>query len=144
MLADPTAQPLLSLLAAEGERALGHVLFSHAGIDGAGRDAAMAILAPLAVVPDAQGKTIGSRLVQAGLERLAVAGVALAFVLGDPAYYRRFGFAPAAPQGLAAPYPLPPECAEAWMARPLGRAQVTVRGTVACCESLMQPELWVD
>jgi putative acetyltransferase len=144
MLADPTAQPLLSLLAVEGERALGHVLFSRAGTDGAGKDAAMAILAPLAVVPDAQGKTIGSRLVQAGLQRLAASGVALALVLGDPAYYRRFGFAPAAPQGLAAPYPLPPEYAEAWMARPLGRAQVTFRGTVACCESLMRPELWLE
>jgi len=144
MLADPTARPLLSLLAVEGERALGHVLFSHAWIDGAGKDAAMAILAPLAVVPDAQGKAVGSGLVEAGLQRLAASGVALVFVLGDPAYYRRFGFAPAAPRSLVAPYPLPPEYAEAWMARPLGSAHGTFRGTVACCESLMRRELGVE
>ena len=143
MLADPTARPLLSLLAVEGERALGHVLFSCARIAGAGNGAAMAILAPLAVVPAAQGKGIGSRLVEGGLERLTAQGIALVFVLGDPAYYRRFGFAPATPMGLAPPHPLPAEHAEAWMARPLrDRPPERLRGTVACCDTLMSPELW--
>jgi putative acetyltransferase len=65
--------------------------------------------------------------------------------LGDPAYYRRFGFQPAGRQGLRAPYPLAREQADAWMVqalRPdlLGRK----KGTVACCDTLMQPALWKE
>ena len=143
IVADPSAQPLLSLLAVEAEDALGHVLFTPARIAGSGADAAMAILAPLAVVPAAQGKGIGSRLVEAGLMRLAERGIALVFVLGDPAYYRRFGFTPARPLGFAAPYPLPDEYLEAWRVRALrDQAPGQPRGTVVCCDSLMKPELW--
>jgi putative acetyltransferase len=141
MLADPTAHPLLSLLAVEGERALGHVLFSRVWLDGAGRDASMMILAPLAVIPDAQGKAVGSKLVEAGLERLAAAGVAAVFVLGDPAYYRRFGFAPAIPLGLLPPHPLADAHSGAWQLRPLTGDPIR-EGTLICCDTLMPPELW--
>jgi len=144
MLADPTARPLLSLLAVEGERALGHVLFSRAWFDDADKETAMAILAPLAVMPDAQGKAVGSRLVEAGLERLDKNGVALVFVLGDPRYYGRFGFVPAGPQDLLAPYALPLEHADAWRVRALGGGQISLKGTVICCRSLMRPELWTE
>jgi putative acetyltransferase len=142
MLADPTAQPLLSLLAVEAEGALGHVLFSRARIDGSGNEVRLAILAPLAVIPEAQGKGIGRQLVEAGLERLTAKGVALVLVLGDPAYYRRFGFTPAEALGLLPPYPLAEEHAEAWMARRLGNGYLAPTGTVRCCDTLMRPGLW--
>lgn len=143
MLADRSAQPLLSLLAVEGERALGHVLFSRVRITGPGGDTTATILAPLAVVPESQGKGVGSRLVEAGLARLAASGIALVLVLGDPAYYRRFGFTPATPLGLVPPYPVSAEYAEAWMARLL-RVSPAVQfgGKVTCCDALMSPELW--
>lgn len=144
MLADASARPLLSLLAAENKSALGHVLFSSAGFAGADGGAALAILAPLAVIPGAQGQGIGRRLVETGLQRLGENGADLVFVLGDPRYYARFGFVPAAPQGLLAPYALPPEYAEAWRVRRLGGSRAALTGTVVCCESLMRPELWTE
>lgn len=49
-------------------------------------------LAPLAVLPEQQRRGLGSRLVVAGLERARAAGVGAVVVLGDPAYYERFGF----------------------------------------------------
>ena len=43
------------------------------------------------------------------LARACALGIDLVFVLGDPAYYRRFGFAPAAGRGIAWEHPAPPE-----------------------------------
>jgi len=141
ILADPTAAPTLSLLAEDDGRPLGHVLFSQVRITGSGCRAA--ILAPLAVVPAAQGKGVGRRLIEAGLARLREAGVALVFVLGDPGYYGRFGFTPAGRQGLAAPYPLPEAHAAAWMVQALRDGVLgEVQGGVTCCDALMQPALW--
>jgi predicted N-acetyltransferase YhbS len=51
---DPSARPLLSLLAWDGDRPVGHVMFTAARLDGASRDVSISILAPLAVVPDTQ------------------------------------------------------------------------------------------
>lgn len=143
ILRDPTAQPTLSLIAEAEGRPLGHILFSRARLNDAPPDGAAAILAPLAVVPEAQGKGIGGTLIEAGVARLSAAGTALVFVLGHPGYYGRFGFAPAGHKGFAAPYPIPAEHAGAWMMRALqpglsGR----ISDTVACCDALMRPELW--
>lgn len=50
-------------------------------------------LAPVAVDPRVQGRGIGSALIRAALEQFSDH---LIVVLGDPAYYRRFGFQPVA------------------------------------------------
>lgn len=145
ILADPTAQPALSLLAEEDGRPLGHVLFSRVRLPGAEAGEPGAILAPLAVKPEAQGRGIGGRLIRAGLEQLRAEGVALVFVLGDPGYYCRHGFAAAGREGLDAPYPIPEEHAEAWMVQALTRRALgRLRGRIACCEALMKPGLWQE
>ncbi|GAB4524807.1 MAG: hypothetical protein Tsb0010_08620 [Parvularculaceae bacterium] len=54
-------------------------------------------LAPLAVAPGRQGRGIGGRLVKESLEAVEIAHPGSAVILlGEPAYYARFGFAPAA------------------------------------------------
>ncbi len=50
-------------------------------------------LGPLAVVPDAQGRGVGSALVREALQRIRADGAAGCVVLGEPSYYERFGFA---------------------------------------------------
>jgi len=89
----------LSLVAVEGGRVVGHVLFSKMGAPFPALG-----LAPLAVAPDRQRSGIGSRLVRAGLERARSAGWRGVFVLGDPNYYRRFGFDAALASGFDSPY----------------------------------------
>jgi putative acetyltransferase len=93
LLSDPSAQPCLSLLALRGEHTVGHILFSRAAIEGA-PDLSASLLAPLAVVPDAQNQGIGGHLIRHGLQLLSKSGVDLVFVLGYPAYYARHGFRP--------------------------------------------------
>jgi putative acetyltransferase len=53
-----------------------------------------AYLACLSVEPAWQRRGIGSRLVRGGLARLIERGYRAASLLGDPAYYGRFGFSP--------------------------------------------------
>lgn len=106
----------LSLVAEAPDGALvGHIAFSPVTLDGAGADRLLG-LAPLAVLPAWQGRGLGSALVEAGLARVRAAGFDLVFVLGEPAYYRRFGFRPAADLGIAWEHEVP---AEALMAREL-------------------------
>jgi putative acetyltransferase len=97
----------LALVAEEKERILGHVVFSNivAGVEG-GEVSALA-LAPLAVAPAFQRLGIGSALVSAGLERCRLDRHSRVLVLGDPVYYARFGFVPAARFGLKCPFPVP-------------------------------------
>jgi len=91
----------LSLVAEAPDGALiGHIAFSPVTVDGPGDDRLLG-LAPLAVLPAWQGHGVGTALVEAGLARARAAGAELVFVLGDPAYYRRFGFRPAAERGIA-------------------------------------------
>jgi putative acetyltransferase len=98
------AVPLVSLVAVlEAERELaGHVLFSPVSIAGDGEvpPRAAIALAPLAVVPGRQGQGIGSELARRGLEACRRLGHGAVFVVGNPAYYARFGFLPARPLGL--------------------------------------------
>ncbi len=142
LLDDPTALPLLSLVAFDGDRAVGHVLFTTAFLadDPAAR---VAILAPLAVVPAAQKQGVGTRLVRSGLELISAWGVDLVFVLGDPRYYPRHGFEPARPLGFEAPYPIPEEDADAWMVQALKPGAIgSLQGKVVCADALDRPEYW--
>lgn len=94
----------LSLVAKVDGRVAGHLAFSPVTIgDGSPRWYG---LGPVAVLPAFQGRGIGSALIRDGLARLKALGAAGCVVLGEPAYYTRFGFA-ATP---AMTYPgVPPE-----------------------------------
>ena len=90
---------VLSLVAVEADAVVGHVLFSRLRAP-----AAALALAPLAVRADRRRRGIGARLVEAGLDRARREGWRAVVVLGDPAYYSRFGFRPEAVRGMASPY----------------------------------------
>ena len=143
LLEDPTAKPYLSLLAFEDDTPVGHILFTAASLKEARGDASVALLAPLAVLPEHQNKGIGGKLIRHGLTALAEAGVDLVFVLGHPGYYPRYGFAPAGALGFEAPYPIPEEHAGAWMVQELRPGVIgSVRGKVGIANALDKPEHW--
>ena len=80
----------VSLVAESEDRLVGHVAFSPVRVASAERG--WFGLGPLAVAPAWQRRGIGSALVRAGLDRLRTGGARGCVVLGDPAYYGRFGF----------------------------------------------------
>lgn len=64
------------------------------------------LLGPLAVDADAQGAGLGGRLVVAGLIRARRQGHGAVVLVGDAAYYRRFGFTPQPTRALDLPGPV--------------------------------------
>ena len=89
----------IALVAAEGGRIVGQILFSPL------RAPFRALaLAPVAVLPERQRQGIGSALIEAGLARATAAGWEGAFVLGEPAFYGRFGFEAGLAAGFQSPY----------------------------------------
>src|SRR5262249_35106423 len=81
-------------------------LFSPVAIDSPGAPSCLG-LGPLAVSPPHQRRGIGGALVRAGLEACRHTGFGAAVVLGDPAYYGRFGFVSARRFGLSSEYKAP-------------------------------------
>lgn len=143
LLADPSAQPSLSLLAFLDDCAVGHILFTKARLIEPQNAISVVLLAPLAVVPDTQRQGIGGKLIAKGIELLSAAHVDLIFVLGHPSYYPRHGFRPAGQFGLDAPYPMPAEQDDAWMVQALRPDMIeNVRGKVLCADALNRPEYW--
>ncbi len=88
---------VLELVAEQDGRIVGHILFTRLAVKGLAvesgeRDIDAVALAPLAVLPDFQGKGIGSALIVEAHRYLRDQGETLSVVLGDPAYYGRFGY----------------------------------------------------
>lgn len=142
LLVDPSAMPTVSLLALEGDRAVGHILFTRAGLVPSSSLTA-SLLAPLAVVPGEQKKGIGGALIEHGLRILSESGVDLVFVLGHPGYYPRFGFEPAGRLGFDRPYLLQEKTPDAWMVKALSPGIIgSYSGTVMVADTLDKPEYW--
>jgi len=74
---------------------VGHVAFSPVQVTSGKAPSAGLGLAPLAVRPDCQRRGIGSRLVRQGLAACRRVAAPYVVVLGEQAYYTRFGFRPA-------------------------------------------------
>ena len=80
----------LSLVAHAGDERVGHIAFSPVTLsDGA---SGWFGLGPVSVLPSRQGEGIGSELVLAGLQQLKARGAHGCVLLGDPNWYKRFGF----------------------------------------------------
>lgn len=95
---------IISLVAEEGGRIAGHIMFSEAVIrTGSGEVAALA-LGPVSVAPERQGQGIGTALVREGLDQCAQTLYRSIFLLGSPGYYPRFGFSAGLAGNLSSTY----------------------------------------
>lgn len=96
---------LLSLVAEVEGRIAGHILFSRMTVETAEGAVAAVSLAPMAVLPEYQGRGIGSELVRRGLAELGELGERIVIVLGHEHYYPRFGFSVEKARRLKSPFP---------------------------------------
>jgi putative acetyltransferase len=81
-----------------GGAVVAHALAAPGRIDGA--PSPVAGVAPVCVAPSHQQRGIGTALMEALVVAAAARGWPLLVLLGDPAYYGRFGFEAAGPLGL--------------------------------------------
>lgn len=118
----------LSLVAADGNEVVGHIAFSPVTIAADGAVVEALGLAPMAVLPARQKTGIGARLIADALGRCQKMSYGLVVVLGDPAYYQRFGFVTSKPHGIEWEHKVP---AEVFMVRELRDGALDgVSGTV--------------
>ena len=100
----------ISLVAEDAGKIVGHVALSPVTISD-GADGWYG-LGPISVLPDEQGKGIGSELMITAIRELKNLKANGCVLLGDPNYYHRFGFKPV--DGLVFP-DVPPEYFQALM-----------------------------
>ncbi len=132
----------LSFAAEEGDRIVGHVLFTRAWLERDDRKPGfpLLLLAPLAVVPEAQRTGIGTTLVEAAITLARESGEIAMLVFGDPKYYGRFGFVDAGPSGIRTPHPAEP--AWGWQVLELAGGIIGTPGILRVAPPLDAPEMW--
>jgi putative acetyltransferase len=118
--------PALSLVAVDAG-VIGHVVCTRAHLG----SAPVLGLGPLSVHPAHQRRGVGLALMHAVLGAADALDEPLVVLLGDPGYYSRFGFRPAAGYGIAPPVP---QWAPHFQARTLTTFTPALRGTFAYAE----------
>jgi putative acetyltransferase len=118
----------LSLVAEVGDDGVcGHVVCSRGDLGGVSVPA----LGPIGVVPRRQGEGIGLALMHTVIGAADALGVPVVVLLGDPGYYRRFGFRAAHELGIEPPV-------DSWrthfQARVLSAYDPSLRGTYRYAE----------
>ncbi len=103
----------VSLVAEVDGRLVGHVAVSPVEVDDA-VEAGLFGLGPISVLSEHRRCGVGSALMRAALDALRALDASGCVLLGDPAFYARFGFEPAAPLVLP---DVPPEYFQALVFR---------------------------
>ena len=123
--ASPAWLPRLSLVAVTAaDEVIGHVLCTRGDVG----TVPVLGLGPLTVRPDHQRRGVGSALMHAILGAADALGEPLVALLGNPAYYRRFGFRPSVDYRIAPPRP---EWHPHFQVRALTAYQPSMSGTFA-------------
>ncbi|MFZ0099487.1 MAG: N-acetyltransferase [Gemmobacter sp.] len=129
---------IISLVAeAAAQEPIAHIAITPCLTDGPDH---AALLGPLGVAPAHQRQGLGAALIRAGIARLNADRVTCLLVLGDPAYYGRFGFQPET--RVAPPYPLPEEWRGAWQSLLIGTSSAPAAGTLRPPPPWMSAALW--
>jgi putative acetyltransferase len=129
---------VFSIAASSGEQICGHIMWTLCDLEGSRET--LALLGPLAVMPDWQRLGVGSGLINQGFQHLKSLGIAQVMVLGDPAYYGRFGFKP--DRIVLPPYPMPHSWLDAWQSVRLDD-RVYASGRLILPEIWLRPSLWL-
>jgi len=138
LVRDLQGSSAVSLVGLVDNALVGHIVLTPCSV--AGRPDKVALLGPLAIAPDWQRQGIGSAIVRAGLRRLESDGMTHVYVLGDPAYYSRFGFE--ADDNVTPPYSLPDEWRGAWQSLRLSDDEQPLSGTLSVPQAWRRQKLW--
>lgn len=111
--------PALALVAEEDGGLAGHIMLTRVKLaTDDDRAVKCLLLAPLSVVLECRSRGVGAALTREALRRAAAMGYEAVFLVGDPAYYSRFGFRRAAEFGVEYTGNIPAEVVQALELKP--------------------------
>lgn len=84
--------PELALVAEEDGKLIGHIMLTRFRVKMENGGMEILLVAPLSVALEYRSQGVGASLMREGLRRAAGMGFRAALLVGDPAYYGRFGF----------------------------------------------------
>lgn len=84
--------PELALVAEEGKNLIGHIMLTKTAVKTENGEHALLLLAPVSVVLERRSQGIGAKLIEEAFRLAREQGHGAVVVVGDPAYYHRFGF----------------------------------------------------
>ena len=92
--------PELALVAEENDKLIGHIMLTRNYITTISCSKETLLLAPLSVALEYRNKGVGSKLINKSFELAKSMGYKSVVLVGDPAYYSRFGFKKSADLGI--------------------------------------------
>ncbi len=101
--------PELALVAEENGSLVGHIMLSKATVTGGDDRHEVLYIAPISVILERRNEGIGSALVAESFKLAREMGYTSVFLVGDPAYYHRFGFRSVADFGITTTHEIPVE-----------------------------------
>ena len=101
--------PELSIVAEVENKIVGHILFTKLEIKNESQSFQSLALAPVSVLPEFQGKGIGSKLILYGHETAKKLGYKSVILLGHQDYYPRFGYELCEKYNIKMPFDVPAE-----------------------------------
>jgi len=132
------ARDLYGFVANENEQIIGSIFFSKLIFQN-GVNAFL--LSPIAIRTSYQGKGIGQKLINFGINQLRENGVKIVFTYGDPDFYSKVGFIQINEKTARAPWKLTQP--EGWLGQSLVSDEIEpITGNSSCVEALNKPEYW--
>jgi len=123
--------PELSLVAEENGKLIGHIMLTTTYIINGDNNVEALLLAPISVVFECRNRGVGSSLIKESFKLAKEMGYKSVFLVGDPAYYHRFGFKAAVNFGIKHSHNIPEEYVMACELVP--DALYGISGTINCC-----------
>ncbi|WP_319524192.1 N-acetyltransferase [uncultured Desulfosarcina sp.] len=129
---------IFGFVATENEKIIGSIFFTRLSFDA---PVEAFLLSPVAVHTNHQGKGVGQRLIDFGIDRLKEEGVKLVFTYGDPNFYSKAGFGLISEDTAKAPFELTQP--EGWLCQSLDGGEIgPLTGVPRCVKALNKPEYW--
>lgn len=123
--------PELALVAEEDGKLIGHIMLTKTYIFSGSNQFEALLLAPVSVALEYRSKGVGSNLIKESFKMAKEMGYTSALLVGDPAYYNRFGFKAAVNFGIKHTHDIPDEYVMACELVP--DTLLGISGTIDCC-----------
>ena len=122
--------PELALVAEEGSKLIGHIMLTKTYITGDNNKYETLLLAPISVALEYRNKGVGTKLIKESFKLAKEMGYTSVVLVGDPAYYHRFGFKATVNYGIRHVQNIPDENVMAYELVP--EALKGISGTIDC------------